>query len=45
VVCFGLVLAFRLPPELAVGLMLVAASPGGSTANLYSHLLGGHVAR
>jgi BASS family bile acid:Na+ symporter len=44
VICFGLVLAFRLPPEPAVGLMLVAASPGGPTANLYSHLFGGHVA-
>ncbi|MEV4515808.1 bile acid:sodium symporter family protein [Dactylosporangium sp. NPDC049525] len=44
VICFGLVLAFRLPSELAVGLMLVAASPGGPTANLYSHLFGGHVA-
>ena len=27
-VCFGLVLAFDLPPLLAVGLMLLAASPG-----------------
>ncbi|GAB2826079.1 bile acid:sodium symporter family protein [Actinocorallia aurea] len=44
VLCFGLVLAFGLPPEPAVGLMLVAASPGGPTANLYSHLFGGHVA-
>ncbi|WSG48101.1 bile acid:sodium symporter family protein [Dactylosporangium sp. NBC_01737] len=44
VICFGLVLAFRLPPALAVGMMLVAASPGGPTANLYSHLFGGHVA-
>ncbi|MCK9929042.1 bile acid:sodium symporter family protein [Frankia sp. Mgl5] len=43
-ICFGLVLAFRLPPELAVGLILVAASPGGPTANLYSHLFGGNVA-
>ncbi|MEU6024531.1 bile acid:sodium symporter family protein [Micromonospora sp. NPDC047134] len=42
--CFGLVLAFGLPPELAVGMMLLAASPGGTTANLYSHLFGGHVA-
>ncbi|MFC8618142.1 bile acid:sodium symporter family protein, partial [Micromonospora purpureochromogenes] len=40
----GLVLAFDLPPELAVGMMLLAASPGGTTANLYSHLFGGHVA-
>jgi BASS family bile acid:Na+ symporter len=43
-VCFGLVLVFDLPPALAVGMMLVAASPGGTTANLYSHLFGGDVA-
>ncbi|NUT32740.1 MAG: bile acid:sodium symporter family protein [Hamadaea sp.] len=43
-VCFGLVLAFGLDPALAVGMMLLAASPGGTTANLYSHLFGGHVA-
>jgi BASS family bile acid:Na+ symporter len=42
--CFGLVLAFDLPPALAVGMMLLAASPGGTTANLYSHLFGGNVA-
>ncbi|GIF59571.1 bile acid:sodium symporter family protein [Asanoa iriomotensis] len=42
--CFGLVLVFGLEPELAVGMMLLAASPGGTTANLYSHLFGGHVA-
>jgi len=44
VICFGLVLAFQLPPELAVGMMLIAASPGGPTANLFSHLFGGNVA-
>ncbi|BCJ64715.1 bile acid:sodium symporter family protein [Polymorphospora rubra] len=42
--CFGLVIAFGLRPELALGMMLLAASPGGTTANLYSHLFGGHVA-
>ena len=36
--CFFLAKTFHLPPELAVGLMLLAASPGGATANLYSHL-------
>ncbi len=41
---FGLALIFRLPPELAVGLMLLAASPGGATANIYSHLARGDVA-
>ncbi|MBB2947864.1 BASS family bile acid:Na+ symporter [Actinoplanes lutulentus] len=44
VLCFGLVVALDLPPALAVGMMLLAASPGGTTANLYSHLFGGHVA-
>ncbi|MET7862749.1 bile acid:sodium symporter family protein [Micromonospora taraxaci] len=44
VICFALVSAFGLPPALAVGLLLVAASPGGPTANLFSHLFGGHVA-
>ncbi len=43
-ICYGLVLAFDLPPVLAVGMMLLAASPGGTTANLYSHLFGGNVA-
>jgi bile acid:Na+ symporter, BASS family len=42
--CFGLVLAFGLAPALAVGMMLLAASPGGTTANLYSHLFRGDVA-
>ncbi|MBK6517060.1 MAG: bile acid:sodium symporter family protein [Polyangiaceae bacterium] len=43
-VCFGIAKAFALPPELAVGLMLLAASPGGATANLFSHLAKGDVA-
>ncbi|MFJ9638888.1 bile acid:sodium symporter family protein [Streptomyces sp. NPDC101178] len=42
--CFGLVIAFDLSPVLAVGMMLLAASPGGTTANLFSHLFGGDVA-
>src|SRR5690606_20508019 len=43
-ICFGLVIAFQLPPVLAIGMMLLAASPGGTTANLYSHLFRGDVA-
>ena len=43
-VAFGLVLLFQLPPLLAVGMLLLAASPGGTTANLYSHLFRGDVA-
>jgi BASS family bile acid:Na+ symporter len=44
VVCLGIAHAFALPPQLAVGLMLLAASPGGATANLFSHLAKGDVA-
>lgn len=43
-VAFALAVVFRLPPELAVGLLLLAASPGGATANIYSHLARGDVA-
>jgi bile acid:Na+ symporter, BASS family len=43
-ICFGIAKVFAVPPELAVGLMLLAASPGGATANLFSHLAKGDVA-
>ena len=42
--CLGIAHLFNLGPELAVGLMLLAASPGGATANLFSHLAKGDVA-
>ena len=44
VICFGLCIMFVLPPIIAVGMMLLAASPGGTTANLFSHLFKGDVA-
>jgi BASS family bile acid:Na+ symporter len=44
VVCFFTARAFSLSPEMSVGLMLLAASPGGAVANLYSHLSKGDVA-
>lgn len=44
VICLGLVELFGLAPALAVGMMLLVASPGGTTANLFSHLAGGDVA-
>ena len=43
-ICFFVAKSFGLSPELAVGLMLLSASPGGPTANLYSHLSKGDVA-
>lgn len=44
VLCFALVIVTNLDPVLCVGMMLLAASPGGATANLYSHLSKGDVA-
>lgn len=41
---FALCKLFNLPGTLAVGVMLLSASPGGVTANLYSHLFKGDVA-
>ena len=43
-VCFGMLSVAGLEPALAVGFMLLAASPGGTSANLFSHLAHGDVA-
>jgi BASS family bile acid:Na+ symporter len=43
-ICFGLVVVFDLPALLGIGMLLLAASPGGTTANLFSHLFRGDVA-
>jgi bile acid:Na+ symporter, BASS family len=42
--CFGMVELVGLPPVLAVGMMILVASPGGTMANLFSHLARGDVA-
>lgn len=44
VICFLLIKVFMLEPALAVGMMLLAASPGGATSNLFSYLAKGDVA-
>src|SRR3954468_23689444 len=43
-ICYTLVVVLGVAPIYAVGLMLLAASPGGVSANLFSHLFGGNVA-
>lgn len=43
-ICFGLIVAFDLPALLGIGMMLLAASPGGTTAALFSRLFRGDVA-
>lgn len=42
--CFGLIVLLDLPALLGIGMMLLASSPGGTTANLFSHLFRGDVA-
>jgi bile acid:Na+ symporter, BASS family len=41
---FAIAALLRLPPELAVGLVIVAASPGGSTSNVVAYLARANVA-
>ena len=41
---FGIATILDLEPELAVGLMILAACPGGVTSNLFSHLSNGDTA-
>lgn len=43
-VAFGVVWSFQVAPLLAVGFMIIAASPGGVTSNLFTHLARGDVA-
>ncbi|QIL91288.1 bile acid:sodium symporter family protein [Microbulbifer sp. SH-1] len=41
---FALAWALRLPPAMAVGLVVIAACPGGTTSNLFTLLARGNVA-
>ena len=43
-IAFGLVSVWTLEPALAVGVMILAASPGGVTSNLMTHLAKGDIA-
>ncbi len=44
VIGFLLAMVFPLSPELAVGVMILAACPGGPTSNMLTYLVGGNVA-
>jgi len=43
VVGFALATVFKLPPELAVGLMILACAPGGVTTNVLTRIAGGNI--
>jgi BASS family bile acid:Na+ symporter len=42
-VAFGLATAMQLPPEIAVGLIIIALAPGGATSNMFTYLFRGDV--
>ncbi|MBX3580697.1 MAG: bile acid:sodium symporter family protein [Rhizobiaceae bacterium] len=42
--CLALVYVARLPPAISVGMMLLAASPGGTSAAIFTHLARGDLA-
>jgi BASS family bile acid:Na+ symporter len=41
---FGIAVIFHLSPEIAIGIMILAACPGGPTSNLIAHLAKGDTA-
>jgi len=43
-IALALAVGFQLPGLLAVGMLILAATPGSISANLFSHLFGGNVA-
>lgn len=43
-VALAIAISLKLTPPMAVGMLLLAATPGSMSANLYSHLFGGNVA-
>lgn len=42
-IAFALAVLMYLPPEIAVGLMIIALAPGGATSNVFSYLARGDV--
>lgn len=44
IIAFLIAAVWPMPPAFKVGLIIIAACPGGTTANLVNHLLRGHVA-
>jgi BASS family bile acid:Na+ symporter len=44
ILAFMVAIIFKLPPELAVGLMIISFAPGGVTSNVFTNLADGDVA-
>ena len=44
IIAFAVAIVFKLPPELAVGLMIISFAPGGATSNMFTNIAKGDVA-
>ena len=44
IIAYLLIIIFRTPPEIAIGLMIIAAAPGGVTSNILTKFANGDVA-
>ncbi|HIW11749.1 MAG TPA: bile acid:sodium symporter family protein [Candidatus Salinicoccus stercoripullorum] len=44
IIALGLVMLFQLPPEIAVGVILVGCAPGGTSSNVMTYLAKGNTA-
>ncbi|MBL4744263.1 MAG: bile acid:sodium symporter family protein [Cycloclasticus sp.] len=44
IIAFTVAIIFTLPPELAVGLMIISFAPGGATSNMFTNIAKGDVA-
>ena len=44
ILAFLIAIVFKLPPELAVGLMIISFAPGGVTSNMFANFANGDVA-
>jgi len=42
-IAFSIAIILQLPPEIAVGLMIIALAPGGATSNMFTYLAKGDV--
>lgn len=43
-IAFLIAIAFQLPPEISVGIIIIALAPGGATSNMFTYLSKGDVA-
>tara|TARA_B100002051_G_C16555686_1_gene544870 strand:+ start:32 stop:883 length:852 start_codon:yes stop_codon:yes gene_type:complete len=44
IVAYSLIIIFKTPPEIAIGVMIIAAAPGGVTSNILTKFANGDVA-